>query len=161
MDKPTRVYFLRHAIAEDESKDGSDESRRLTDAGVKRARQVMRGLAKLIKAPEVILTSPLIRAAQTADLAHAQFRSPIETIDVLGRTAPQRIIAMLRKRPERTILAVGHEPTLSTVIELLIAPDADRGFIQLKKAGCACVDLNPTGPSRLVWLAPPKMLRAV
>ena len=160
MDKPLRLYLLRHGVAEDESKDGADETRRLTEGGIKRTARAVKGLAKVIDAPDIILTSPLVRARQTADLAAERFSVKVEEVDILGRAAPQRIIAMLRKREEQTILAVGHEPTLSTIIEMLIAHAGDRGFIQLKKAGCAALDVPPRGHARLLWLATPKLLTA-
>lgn len=158
-----RIYLLRHGIAEDESPDGSDEARRLTDMGVRKTRRVLKGLAGLIEAPDVILTSPLVRARQTAEIAAERFGSPLEEVDVLGRAAPQRIIAMLTRRDEASVMAVGHEPTFSTIVEMLICPHGERGFIEFKKAGCACLELSQASShprGRLIWLATPKLLAA-
>jgi len=71
---------------------------------------------------------------------------------------------MLRKRREQTVMIVGHEPTLSTVIEMLCAPNRPHPFVRMKKAGCALVDVDLDAAGigsggQLEWLLPPKALR--
>jgi len=64
-----KLYIFRHGIAEDVGPDGTDDSRRLTREGVDKTRKAAAGIARLGAKPDVILTSPKVRAAQTADLA--------------------------------------------------------------------------------------------
>ena len=62
-----RLLIFRHGIAEEEAADGRDESRRLTKEGIAQMKVVARGLVKVVRRPDVILTSPLVRAVQTAE----------------------------------------------------------------------------------------------
>jgi len=82
-----QLLVFRHGIAEDDSAGGSDFSRQLTDEGVDRTRRAAAGLRKVAPSPQVILTSPKVRARQTADLAGEAFdRSPLRTCS--PRTTP-------------------------------------------------------------------------
>jgi phosphohistidine phosphatase len=160
-----RLLVFRHGIAEDTAADGTDASRVLTPEGVKRTRKAARALARLCDPPDVILTSPKARARQTADAAQEAFGSPIEVLDELADGPPGPALAVLAGRSEETVMIVGHEPMLSELVEQVCTGSRLRGFVDLRKAGCACLDvtLGPGGDSRettLLWLATAKMLRA-
>ena len=154
------LYVFRHGIAEDHGPDGSDASRRLTREGVEKTTEVVRGLAKLIDKPDVILTSPKVRAKHTAEIVGKAVDMKPETFEVLAHGPAAAVVSALAKRKEDSVIIVGHEPTLSEAIESLLFGEA-RGVIELKKAGCAALTVDPDARTgRLIWLATPKILRA-
>jgi len=157
------LMLFRHGIAEDDGPDGTDASRRLTAEGRDKTLAAALGLSTFADPPEVIFTSPLTRALQTGEILGEVFGRHVEEWDLLAGGAPQKIIKHICRRPEQNVMIVGHEPTFSMIVEMLCAPDHTGGFIQLKKAGCAAVDIkiNEHGPvdAQLLWLAMPKMLR--
>ena len=160
-----RLLVFRHGIAEDIAADGTDASRVLTPEGVKRTRKAARALARLCDPPDVILTSPKARARQTADAAKEAFGSPVEVLDELADGPPGPALAALAGRSDETVMIVGHEPMLSELVEQVCTGGRPRGFVDLRKAGCACLDvtLGPGGAATeatLLWLATAKMLRA-
>jgi phosphohistidine phosphatase SixA len=139
-----RLLVFRHGIAEDTAADGTDASRVLTAEGVSRSRKAARGLARLCDPPDVILTSPKARARHGP---------------------PDPALRALARRSEETVMIVGHEPMLSELVEQVCTRTRSRGFVDLRKAGCACLDvtLGPGGDATeatLVWLATAKILRA-
>jgi phosphohistidine phosphatase len=160
-----KLLVFRHGIAEDTAADGTDAARVLTAEGVTRTRKAARALARLSDPPDVILTSPKARARQTADAAADAFGSPIEVLDELADGPPEPVLRALAARSEQTVMIVGHEPMLSALVERLCTGGRSRGFVDLRKAGCACLDvlLGADGEAReaiLLWLATAKMLRA-
>src|SRR5689334_20895370 len=103
-----QLVLFRHGIAEDHSSDGDDDTRRLTSDGIEKTTQAAKGLAALIDRPDVILTSPKVRAAQTAQiLAKALGRQPQE-LDVLAGSSVPKIIGAVSDRTESTVVLVGH-----------------------------------------------------
>ena len=159
------LLLFRHGIAEVDGPDGTDESRRLTEEGAEKTAQAARGLATLIDPPEAILTSPLVRAVETARIVAGVFDLEPATLDALGHGGPADIVEQIATREEQSLMLVGHEPSLSCTAELLCAGSSDR-FLQLKKAGCICLDVGfgrdvTDLAAVLKWLATPKMLRAL
>jgi phosphohistidine phosphatase len=171
--RPTRypvrtmhLILFRHGIAEETGPDGSDDSRRLTPEGVQRTRQAAAGLTRVAKPPSVILTSPLVRARQTAQIVGEAFDLLPRELDELAHGPADAVIDRLRQRDEGVVLIVGHEPTLSRIIEQLCTGADHQSFVQMKKAGCACVQTQfdtpgTEGASKLLWLATAKMLRQI
>jgi phosphohistidine phosphatase len=159
-----RLLVFRHGIAEDHSADGTDAARVLTDHGVERTRAAARGLARIVDAPDVILSSPKLRALQTAREAAAAFGRAVEVMDDLADGPPDPVLAALALRTEASAMIVGHEPMLSELVEQVCTGGRRVGFVDMRKAGCACLDvfLDPAGETTgtLLWLATPKMLRA-
>ena len=168
------LMLFRHGIAEASGPDGTDASRRLTAEGNQKTAEAARGLARVAVKPQAILTSPLMRAAQTAAILAPGFDCEPETLDALGYGDAHEIIAQLARRREQCLLLVGHEPTLSQTAELLCTGRASR-FLVLKKAGCICLEARfgrtpgrPGGPggadsagALMQWVAAPRMLRAL
>ena len=156
-----QLYFLRHGIAaEGEDWLGDDAARPLTDAGRERVELTAQAMARLGLKFDKILTSPLVRARQTAEIVarrlHAVDRFEEETLLSPG-FGPKELSEILRERPsERPLLLVGHEPDFSHTIGHLIG----EARVVCKKAGLARVDLCDGQPLRgdLVWLIPPKAL---
>ncbi len=159
-----RLYLFRHGPAQEQAPDGGDDLRALTAKGIKRTRVCARGLARLIDAPEVLLTSPKLRAAQTADIVAEVLKVKPHALPELAQGSPQKLLRKLAKLNPPTVMIVGHEPMLSQLIALVCTGDASCEFAPLKKAGCACLQwddpsVNHATPGRLLWLAPPSMLR--
>jgi phosphohistidine phosphatase len=140
----------------------SDDERPLTPRGRKRVREVARGLARLEIAPERILSSPLPRARQTAEIAAdvLDFAEGLEFADELGVDRSAHDIAhWLSNRPESALMLVGHNPSLSELVGLLTLGEP-RSIVDLRRAGVAA--LTQTGRASgysLDWLARPRLLR--
>jgi phosphohistidine phosphatase len=156
-----RLYIVRHAIAAERSPDVPDDSRPLTEEGERRFRQAARGLARLFPAPDYLLTSPLVRARQTARIAGKAWRVKPTPEEALGGGSLEDLSAALRRIPATSSVAlVGHEPQVSEYLaHLLGSKHADR--LTFKKGGVAVVDLpsGPDGVGVLVAVLPPRILR--
>jgi len=160
------LYVFRHGIAEPGGVDTPDSDRPLSSLGIERTLEAATGLAHFADRPNVILTSPKDRARQTAGILGDLFDLMPEVTPVLADGSAVNIIHMLRHRDESSVLIVGHEPTLSEVIESLCTQKSLPGFIELKKASCALIDAplhpdDPPGPGVFKWLLPPRALRAL
>lgn len=151
-----KLYFLRHGQADWPAWARPDDERPLNDRGQKQMRRVARSLAALKVKPDVILSSPLPRAYQTAEIAAGPLKL---TVTMEGALAPgfdaEQLAALLRRYAGLNVMLVGHEPDFSRVIGALTG-----GAVRMAKAGLARVDINAPGALRgeLVWLAPPKLL---
>lgn len=160
------LLIFRHGIAEDSGPDGDDASRRLTDDGAQKTRQAAHGLTRFATRPHVLLTSPLVRARQTAAIVGDVFGLTAIVMKSLAYGPADAVIADLRHRREPCVMIVGHEPTLSRVAGMLCTGDEGIDFLQLKKAGCISLDApisdqRAPGGAKLLWLATPKMLRTI
>ena len=155
------VYFLRHgdAGAAGDWK-GSDAERPLSKDGAAQMEKEAAAIARLGLRLDTILTSPLVRARQTAEIVTKELQLA-QALVVEKRLAPgfgtgelQRILK--ERRAARGLLLVGHEPDFS----LMVAELCGGGRVLMKKAGLAEVDVQPSNPSwgTLVWLAPPRSL---
>lgn len=125
-------------------------------------RAVAAGLAGLAPRPALVVSSPLVRARQTADIAAKAFGGVrvIERAEFAPEAPPESGTAWLRRRREKTVAIVGHEPHLSLLIAHLCAGDEARPFTALKKGG-ACL-LEWTGrDATVVWLLQPAQLRGL
>jgi phosphohistidine phosphatase len=161
-----RLLVFRHGIAEDRSADGMDASRALTKEGVARTCAAARGLALLTDPPAVILTSPKVRAVQTARAAADAFGVEMEVLPDLADGPPEPALRALASRPEESVMIVGHEPMLSELVEQVCTGGRRAGFVDMRKAGCACLDVDlgadgEAAAATLYWLATPKMLRGL
>ena len=162
------LMLFRHGIAEAYGPEGTDASRRLTEDGRTKTAQAGRGLARVAGELDAILTSPLVRARETAEILVQCFDCQLETLDVLGHGDAHAIVAAVARRREQRLVLVGHEPTLSQTAEFLCTGALHR-FLVLKKAGCISLEARfdiatgGTGSARalLKWVAAPKMLRAM
>ena len=151
------LYFLRHADAGAAGPNG-DDTRSLTDAGVSALRAAAPLWSRLNLRPDVVLTSPLPRAVQTAELAcEAIGGSPI--ID--ERLAPgaswgDLARAMAAAGDARRVLFVGHEPDLSRAIAEL----SGAASVRMRKGGLACLEFYGTpepGGGEIAWLIDPDL----
>lgn len=152
-----RIYFLRHGDASWPAWQGPDSERPLTDKGIKEMELVAAGIARL-RPEATVLTSPLCRAAQTAEILARVLNVPFAVEPALapGFDVP-RLRTLLERYPGRDLLLVGHEPDFSTVIHALTG-----GNVRMAKAGFACVELAASDDlaGELQWLVPPKVFKA-
>ena len=160
-----RLLIFRHGIAENHGPTNADASRRLTADGIKRTKEAALGLSRIVERPGAIVTSPKVRAMQTANILGKQFKLKPRVVDSLSMGPAAEVLRALGRWKEKSILVVGHEPTLSRMVEQLCTGGASGGFIVLKKSGCACLEVERRSDGsaeswQLVWLTTPKMLRA-
>ena len=160
--------LLRHGIAvERDEWEGPDADRPLTEKGKRRVRGVAAGLSRLYVQPTHVLSSPLIRAIETAKIAHSSLRvsSAVRIVDeLLPDAPPDRLLSILHDLPpESCVLCVGHEPQLGMAASVLLSGRASASF-PLKKAGACLIELSiPAKPGRgvLRWWLTPSQLRAM
>ena len=165
-----RLYLLRHALAVPGGTpgDNQDAKRPLTDEGRAQALQVGQGLTRLKINPDLIVTSPYLRAAQTAEQVGRVlgYHRDIKALDALRSEAKPSDTsdALAAFAGHERLLLVGHEPHLSAWIAELVA---GRGGMQclMKKAGLACVEVDqvppPSGSGTLRWLLTPRQLTLI
>ena len=166
MPGPYELYVIRHGLAEERGDAYPDDAKRpLTDEGMSRMRKAARGLARIGVTMDIILTSPLVRARQTAEIVAAGLdpRPSIVNVDSLAPDGSYAaVIADLEKHSRKTRIAlVGHEPMIGELAARLIG---SRHAIEFKKGAVCCIDLEnvpPAGPGALRWLLTPKILRAL
>ncbi len=160
--------LVRHGIAiEPEEWEGSEENRPLTEKGKKRVRQAAAGLTSMNLVPTHLLSSPFLRAKDTARLLRSVLcpALKVETHDELavGSTAEQ-IVALLRSLPlNSVVMCVGHEPLLGEVAGILLCGKPISGF-PMKKVGAALIHLSgmvKPGQGLLRWWLLPAQLRAL
>jgi phosphohistidine phosphatase len=166
------IYLLRHAIAaaKDDPAFESDSERPLTNKGIKKFRKAARGIDRLGVPFDAILTSPLVRARQTADIV-AEILGQESCVDELAGLAPdgspEHLVSELGSSVEARehILLVGHEPFLGKLAKFLLSGknDAD-GVIPLRKGGICRIEIDavpPAQPGQIHWLLTPKQLRLI
>jgi phosphohistidine phosphatase len=160
------LYLIRHGLAGEYGTYANDDERPLTEEGQEKTRLVAKRLLALGLQFDLILSSPLVRAKQTADilvevglsaqLQEANCLAPSGTlttwVDWLANWTPGK---------QGRLAIVGHEPTLSDWAKQLVWGDV-KGSVALKKAGVIGLSLpesgSPIGRSTLFWLTPPRFL---
>jgi phosphohistidine phosphatase len=166
MAGPFELYLIRHGLAEERGDAWPDDSKRpLTADGISRMRKEARGLARLGVALDVMLSSPLVRARQTAELVAAGLdpRPSLVTVDSLAPDGNYAaVIGDLEKHARKTHIAlVGHEPAIGELAARLIG---SRHALEFKKGAVCRIDLDeipPAGPGKLRWMLTPKILRSL
>jgi phosphohistidine phosphatase len=161
--KEVEIYLIRHAIAEERGEEWPDDDLRpLTDEGMRRFEEVTAGLLEFEAPPVQIVTSPLVRARQTAQLlAAALHRPPPLTVveELAPGYPPSTVLSKVRKLDDTGPIAlVGHEPDLGHLAAHMIGASRPLPF---KKGGMCRIDVVWGRPVRgtLIWFFPPKVLR--
>ena len=166
MATPTELYLVRHAIAADRGSEWPDDNKRpLTERGIHRFKDEVKGLRRLDVELDEIFTSPLLRAKQTAELLAAglEGKPPIKVLDALapGHTPAAVMTQLARAAKRRRIAIVGHEPDLGELAAHLIGAGRALPF---KKGGVCRIDMGSLTSKRaasLTWFLPPTVLRQV
>jgi phosphohistidine phosphatase len=166
MPGPYELYLIRHAVAEQRGEAWPDDSKRpLSEDGMARMRKTARGLARLGLSFDVILSSPLVRTRQTAEIISGALAARpsvvnIESLAPAGTYAA--VISELEKHARKTRIAlVGHEPGIGELAARLVG---SRHAFEFKKGAVCRIDVDelpPNGPGELRWFVPPRFLRGI
>src|SRR5438445_57024 len=153
---PLELYFLGHGEADWPDWEKSDDARPLTKRGKKEMHEVAAFLKRVKARPDLVVTSPLPRASQTAEIAAEHLKVKCREDKLLapgfGR---QELERLLKKYPAESLMIVGHEPDFTQTISQLTGAS-----LKLSKAGVALVELDRSWRNgRLLWLFPPKIAK--
>jgi len=156
------LYLFRHGIAEDAQAGRPDADRALTDEGRKKAAEVVKTARRAGVEPSLIVSSPYVRAVETAQIAAEGFQHKGEIVRIealVPHGSPEKVWAELRDyREESAILLAGHEPLLSHLMAFLLASPALR--VEMKKAAMVRIDVGTVGAmphGTLRWMITPKL----
>jgi len=162
------LLIIRHAIAYDRDPHRwrQDAERPLSPAGMRRARKAAAGLKQLTVRPQRVLTSPLVRAKQTAQILTELAGWPAaEEVTELSPGEPAlAVLALLAKDRSKLVAVVGHQPGLGQLLGACLLGGGGSLPIEMKKNAVACVSFEGkprAGHAALEWLATPRMLRAL
>jgi phosphohistidine phosphatase len=159
-----RVLVIRHAQAVPQGSGIADADRPLTPEGERRFRAAARGLARLLPSPDALLTSPLLRARQTAALAASAWTGIEPVVEpALASGSVDAILAALEHRPrEATIALVGHEPTVSSLVAELVGARSGEA-VAFEPGAAALLDVSSLAArqGRLLWFLPNSVAGAV
>jgi phosphohistidine phosphatase len=153
-----KLYVMRHGPAEDVATSGRDADRALSASGRDRVRAVAKLLREKEEAPRAIVSSPLVRALQTAEIVASEIG--VAHVEIAHELTPggdasvlaKALLAADRKRP----MVVGHEPDLSTlVMALLDGPFAH----EMLKAMVVGLQMKQGEKTKLRFVLDPKILR--
>ncbi len=158
------LYLIRHGIAAERGEEYPDDSKRpLTSSGMTKLRDEARGLNELGVAFNLIITSPLVRTKQTAEIIAGTLKEKpqVVTSDSLAPAGtPAAVVQELARHAKHARVAlVGHEPNLGELAGRLIGAKSP---IEFKKGAICRIDfdvLPPKGYGQLRWFLPPRVLR--
>lgn len=158
-----KLYLVRHAIAEDAADYEDDSLRPLTEKGREKMKRIASALAGLGVAPDLIVSSPYVRASQTAsvlakELNYKEELAYSDSLLPMGK-ASDMIGEINEKYSVDELMLVGHEPSLSSLAGILLAGSPDLS-INFKKGGVCCLsvdDLRYDRKATLEWLVTPKI----
>ncbi len=162
------LYIVRHGIAVDreDSKCPSDPERFLTEDGIEKTKEVAKGLAKIAETADLLLTSPYVRAVQTAEIVASALDYPKQQIRktealLPGAEAQQLFRELAKDKNLSDVFVFGHAPDVDELIATAVG--SKHHITALKKAGAALLELTRLVPpsGQLVWLATPKLLRRI
>jgi phosphohistidine phosphatase len=158
------LYLVRHGIAIDRTdpKSPAEADRPLTAEGVRKTRSAALGLREMEAKPDALITSPYVRAAQTAEIFAEALGFALDKIRVSETLKPAEnpadIVKELQRLKPKEAVCCGHAPHLDATIAYLCG--ARVPFTEIKKAGVACLEhVAAHGKWTLLWLANPKTLR--
>jgi len=164
-----KLYIVRHAIAISHGAPGiKEDDRTLTEDGTKKMRRAAAGLLHLGYVPELLLSSPLIRATQTADILLQVFGGKIE-MRIAPSLAPsgnrQDLYREITKHAKKlnSLMLVGHQPSLGEIAGDIVWGTPE-DWVDLKKGGACAIEVDsvqgiPRG--RLISLLTPSILRII
>lgn len=164
------IYLLRHGIAVERGTRGfeDDFSRPLTPKGRRQLRKTAAAVKKLASKFDLILSSPFVRAKQTAEIVAGELKCR-KRLRFTNALAPGGAMSILvrqltrEKEPPGKVLLVGHEPDMSRLISLL-ATGGPLLQMDLKKGGLCKLEVEALRDSRcatLVWLLTPKQMKMI
>jgi phosphohistidine phosphatase len=157
------LLIVRHAIAVERGTGGyEDDDRPLTEEGEARFQKAARGLARILPAPDALLTSPLIRAHRTAEIAAEAWggRSLTVTPVLAGGSFAEMAVLLTQYRERELVALFGHEPDVSELLARILGT-SHASRLEFKKGAAALVRLDGRleGGGTLLWFLPPRVLR--
>jgi phosphohistidine phosphatase len=162
-----KLLMIRHGPAGDraewEAEGRDDRLRPLTLEGKKEIRRVAEGLATIVSRIDLLATSPLVRAAQTAEILASRYDDcePVMVDALAPDNDPDEMVKWLRGQRGDVVAVVGHEPDLSTLAGYLLTGKSS-SFLILKKSGTCLLELDDPaepGKARLEWLLTPRVVK--
>lgn len=161
------LYIVRHAIAVPRGAPGiAEDDRPLTKEGIDKMQESGAGLKILGAVPEIILSSPLLRAKQTAEILKEAFgkKTPLILIQALEPGGSRsEVYREIRERQEAgRLMLVGHQPSLGEIAGEIAWGSAEH-YLELKKGGACALEIERIGDvpeGTLLWLLTPALLRA-
>jgi phosphohistidine phosphatase len=160
------LLIIRHAIAfpRDRRRWADDAARPLSPLGVRRSRKAASGLKALCKAPDRLLTSPLVRARQSAKILTEVAGWPRAEVapELRPGEGAAAVLTLLSKHRGKRIAIVGHEPDLSMLLAACLVKSNSTLAVAMKKSAVACLSFHGrarAGSAVLMWLATPRILR--
>ncbi len=161
------LYILRHGKAEPYGRGShSDHLRSLTPKGRKRTILSVKGMKAVSVDIDLIMSSPILRARQTAEIVHKGLTldEPIEFSDALASASVAAVLSALRPHASLNgVMLVGHEPTLSELVSTM-ASGAGHTALNLKPGGLCKLNvysLRPGQCASIEWFVTPKQLAAM
>ena len=158
------LYLVRHGIAVDRTdpKSPPEAERPLTARGVQKTRSAALGLRALGAKSDVLISSPYVRAVQTAEIFAEALGFPPEKIRMNDNLKPAgnpaEILKEIAHLRAKEVACFGHAPNLDLLIAQLAG--ARGAFTELKKTGAACFEqVSAQGRWELRWILTPKVLR--
>jgi phosphohistidine phosphatase len=154
------LYFLRHGIAADAGPAGlGDAGRPLTKEGIAKMQAGARGMRRLGLRLDALLSSPLVRAHETAAIVARELGLGLQLSEKLAPGCDMALLFALlgENRGAERMMLVGHEPDFSSLVGALTGGSQ----VLMKKGGLACVNIErlEQGAGTLTWLLPPRVLR--
>ncbi len=160
------LYILRHGIAADRGAQYPDDDLRpLTDKGISRMRREAKGMDAIGVSPDLIISSTLVRAIQTAEIVQQRLSSPpplIKSRSLVPEAHPSQILDELAANHSSldSVMVVGHEPHMSSLVSYILTGRVS-WIIEMKKGALVSIDLSPSGRGQLLWALAPRHLRAL
>lgn len=163
-----QLFIVRHGIAVDreDPKCPPDPQRFLTQEGIEKTSEAAKGAAEIAASPDLFLSSPYVRAVQTAEIFASAFEYSKQNIRktdfLLPGAEPLQLFRELSKDKDLSVVFVfGHAPHLDELIATALG--TKHHITSLKKSGVAMLELKRLNPpsAELLWLATPKLLRKV
>jgi phosphohistidine phosphatase len=162
-----QLLVVRHAIAEDRetfATTGRDDALRpLTAVGARKMKKTARGLRQLVPAIDALITSPLTRASETAEIVRREYElaEPETSRALEPNAALVNLLVALERYEQGVVAVVGHEPHLGRLVTYLVS-GIERSGVDLKKGGACLVEFDgppKAGTGCLRWSVPPGLLR--
>ncbi len=162
-----KIYLLRHGIATEREDPSKDSERPLTDKGRDQMEKIAAALKQLKLKPDLILSSPYVRADQTAKIFAKEFKmkKDLSYTDLLTPEAQAKALieAIQKDYKVDELVLVGHYPNMGLLLEAFLGMDVGETIV-LEKGGIACLSVNDFSakpPATLDWLLTPKLMMKV
>lgn len=155
-----QLILLRHGKAEDfSSSGGGDFARALLEKGMEQSRNAARVLSSAGFLPDLVLTSPVLRARQTAEefCRAADISEPLMQDWLACGMSPETALSELRAYDENRVMIVGHEPDFSQLVQYALGAS---GRIEIRKGSLTCLEIHPPSPrASLLFSFPQKLAK--